>query len=157
MHMQEGWLQVARQRCEQSGVRLTRKREQLLQALVGAGRPLSAYDLAEAYGARFGGTLKPMSVYRMLDALIDAHLVHRLASTNQFMVCTGEAHGAEQGVQFLICDQCSSVAEMPMDRAVARSINAGAQGAGFALLNRQLELHGVCAHCSETSGQVPSQ
>jgi Fur family transcriptional regulator, zinc uptake regulator len=144
---QTSWWQKAGKHCDALGVRLTAKRKQLLQVLLDADHPLSAYDLVAAYAERYGATLKPMSVYRMLDALVGADLVHRLASTNSFMICSGASHAKGGAVQFLICDHCAKVAEMPIEKALARGMDASAKRAGFALLTHQVELHGLCETC----------
>lgn len=142
------WWQQARQRCAAANVQLTDKRIKLLEVLLAADRPLSAYELAAAYAQQHSTDLKPMSVYRMLDALVAAHLIHRLASTNTFMICNADDHGADDGVQFLICDSCSQVIETPLGKSMSSTMDSNAKKAGFAILHHQVELHGVCQRCA---------
>jgi Fur family transcriptional regulator, zinc uptake regulator len=141
------WWQRAKQRCASANVRLTDKRIRLLEVLLEADRPLSAYELAAAYTTKYDSDLKPMSVYRMLDALVAAHLIHKLASNNTFMACDGDTHGADEGVQFLICDSCSRVIETPLTKTMSHTMDSSAKRAGFSILHHQVELHGVCGKC----------
>jgi len=62
----------------------------------------------------------PISVYRALGYLLDNGLAHRLASQNAFIVC-GHAHGAEEPVVFLICEQCGEVKEATSPGLAANS------------------------------------
>ena len=42
-------IEKAKSICEESGVRLTKKRERILEIMLIAGTPLSAYEIADIY------------------------------------------------------------------------------------------------------------
>lgn len=141
-------LTKAFEHCQSLGERLTPKRERLLTLLLSADEPKSAYDLIADYDAQFGDAPPAMSVYRMLNFLVDAGLVHKLATTNQYMACSHIAcEHAHQVPQFLICDECHAVEEVGMPRTLLEQLKASAGEAGFDMGNQQLEVHGRCRRC----------
>ncbi len=138
----------AEQSCKQSGGRLTKKRKLILQLLLENPRPVSAYELADLYQAATGEKMPAMSVYRMLDFLIEFKLVHKLASTNKFMACSHIAcDHAHRTPQFLICDDCDSVSEIDIDSKLIGALEKSIEDKQFKLKSPQLELHGICDNC----------
>jgi Fur family transcriptional regulator, zinc uptake regulator len=71
-------IEHAARHCKDRGVRLTDKRKQVLQALISAQKPLSAYEIVELYKENFKLNIPTMSVYRILDFLQEENLVHKL-------------------------------------------------------------------------------
>ncbi|MBK7352455.1 MAG: transcriptional repressor [Nitrosomonas sp.] len=93
-----------------AGIKLTTKRKNVLIVLLNSTTSLSAYEIAEKYRDRFSESLPVMSVYRMLDFLIQGELVHKLESTGQYMSCAHITCNHEHEIpQFLICDHCHAV------------------------------------------------
>ena len=138
----------AERTCSESGLRLTPKRRNVLLTLLRAGAPQSAYELAARYLADFGESIPAMSVYRMLDFLVQVKLAHKLDTTNQYLACAHITCDHQHEVpQFLICDQCDSVAEIGVGKALVEQLKQSVERTGFQLKRRQLELHGVCASC----------
>lgn len=134
-----------------AGLRLTTKRKRLLTTLLSTASPVSAYELAQAYREAHQEELPVMTVYRMLDVFLEAGIVHKLRSTNQFMPCRHLACGHEHALaQFLICDSCGLVREMDFaDKEIAQ-LDRKARSSGFSLFREQLELHGLCERCQNT-------
>ncbi len=62
-------IKKAKSICDESGVRLTQKRERIFEIMLLAGMPLSAYEIADLYNNSADGVMPPMSVYRILDFL----------------------------------------------------------------------------------------
>ena len=138
----------AEQNCKQHGGRLTKKRKQILQLLLEKAQPLSAYELADLYHEVTKEKIPAMSVYRMLDFLIEFKLVHKLSSTNKFLACAHIAcDHVHQTPQFLICDDCDSVSEIGIDNKLIHALEKSIQAKHFQLTSPQLELHGVCEDC----------
>lgn len=143
-------LAKAYEHCQSLGERLTPKRERLLALLLATNEPKSAYDLIAEHEAAYGEAPPAMSVYRMLNFLVDAGLAHKLATTNQFMACSHIACAHDHQVpQFLICDRCRAVEEVGMQRALLNELKASTAKVGFDMGNQQLEVHGVCRRCSK--------
>jgi Fur family zinc uptake transcriptional regulator len=139
--------------CSRRGGRLTLKRRRVLELVLNADSPLSAYQLGDLYSNRFQSNISIMSVYRMLEFLVSHSLVHRLETTNQYLSCTHirdccKAETSHSTPQFLICDHCHQVYEIPLGVEVLRMIHEDVERNGFTMLQRQIEIHGTCKNCS---------
>lgn len=136
--------------CQQQGIRLTDTRLAVLALLVEQGVPLSAYQLLEGYQQRYQKSYQPTTIYRVLSFLEEKGLVHKLASTRQYVLCQelGKQHG--QCVEFLHCDKCGKLTEVPDIQSAYSALLSQTQGLGFSLNQAILELHGICASCNQT-------
>lgn len=115
----------------------------IVEALRGAGRPVSAYELIEQVRA-FGVTAPP-TVYRALQRLIDDGLAHRLESLNAFVACNHPHHAGK--AVFAICDTCGTVTEFDSASAI-KALSAWANSAEFQVRSMTLELRGTCKACA---------
>ena len=86
----------------------------------------------------------PPTVYRALEFLIEAGLVHRLDSLNAYVGCVdpGRLHTG----QFLICRQCRTVIELD-DQGIATLVAGKAETLGFTEVRQILEIEGLCNSC----------
>ncbi|MFZ1795738.1 MAG: transcriptional repressor, partial [Dokdonella sp.] len=133
--------------CDERGLRLTAIRLRVLELVAEATIPVKAYDLLDRL--KDGpGVAAPPTVYRALDFLLEHGFIHKLESINAFVGChhPGEAHQ----VPFLICDHCSSAFEI-CDEGVAVLLTDQARERGFKPASQTLEVHGICARCSDQS------
>lgn len=144
-HPPAGVLEVAEARCAEKQLKLTPIRREVLQHLAASPAPLGAYELIERMHRASGRRPAPISVYRVLDFLLEAGLVHRIESRNAFVAC-GHRHERSDLVVFMICDACGCVSEAPA-AAVERDLDTIAQKAGFVPASRVVEMFGRCAHC----------
>ena len=145
----ESVITKAEGRCRDRGSRLTPLRRQVLRALVEVSEPISAYGLLEICNAEREEAMPAMSMYRILDFLVDQQLAHRLVSSKKYIACSHIDCCPKhfQRVHFLICDQCARVKEVEMSEAMMDSLNYVAGAEGFKLSSRQLEFSGVCGEC----------
>lgn len=125
---------------------LTRNQSLVLKALSRADGPMSAYGILDLL--RGDGFRAPLQVYRALDKLVGAGLVHRLESLNAFVVCQHPDCDGHATMAFTICDQCGDVREVE-DASLARRLKSLAGAAGFSLRTCVVELRGLCAECSQ--------
>jgi len=154
-------LDQAADNCRADGSRLTDKRRNVLDCLLQAGKPVSAYDVADLYETRFGESIRPMSVYRMLDFLVEESLAHKLKSANKYIPCSHIVCDHDHYFpQFMICERCERVEEVAIGRDTLDALTASAREASFKLVSPQIELNCVCYQClegetnqNETSGQ----
>src|SRR5271157_2027273 len=123
-----GALGRAKMRCLEKGIKWTALREQVFQHVTASHRPVSAYDLIESL-AKDGKRLAPVSVYRILDVLQVAGLVHRLESRNAFFACMTEHTAGPQTIT-LVCEGCERVIESDAPDAF-RAIGLSARASGF--------------------------
>ncbi len=115
----------------------------IVDALRGAGRPVSAYEIIDHLRGK--ATLAPQTVYRALDRLIAQGSAHRLETLNAFVACAHFSHAG--AAVFAICDSCGTVTEFEEARAVA-ALAAWAKKAKFQTRAMTLELRGRCVACS---------
>jgi Fur family zinc uptake transcriptional regulator len=135
-----------------TGEPLTRNQQLVLDRLVTSGTPLSAYALLDAL--RGEGLRAPPQVYRALDKLVEAGLVHRIESLNAFVACAvPAAHGGET-ILFMLCERCGAVDEFA-DEEVARRLDRLARDRGFRAENRIVEIRGSCSDCARGGDDRP--
>ena len=104
---------------------------------------MGAYEiLALINREESGGAVAPPIVYRALDFLLDAGMVHRIECRNAFIPCVHPGH--EGAAQFLICNGCEKVAEL--EHPVA-AIRREANQLGFCIDHPVIEITGICAEC----------
>lgn len=127
------------------GGRLTALRQSVLRALAASHKAQGAYDIMRRL-ERNGRAVAPISVYRALDSLLAAGLVHRLESCNAYVACHG-SHGEDRPVLFLHCERCGAVSESAAPDLV-RGVGSAARQARFSLSRSVLEGRGVCADCA---------
>jgi Fur family zinc uptake transcriptional regulator len=135
--------------CARKGLQLTNLRRQVLSLILEADGPLTAYQLlARLKESR--ATATPPTIYRVLDFLVEQELVHKVERLNAFIACTEADHHHNSPVQFLICRQCGSVAEIE-DRAVSNALEQAAILKGFHPGRAVVELDGTCADCFQAA------
>jgi len=77
---------TAEKLCQERGLRFTSIRCRVLELVWGSHKPIGAYDILEVLGKE-SESAAPPTVYRALEFLIEAGLVHRLDSLNAFIGC----------------------------------------------------------------------
>jgi Fur family zinc uptake transcriptional regulator len=83
-------------------------------------------------------------VYRALEGLMAAKLVHRVETLNAYLCCDHAPHSHD--VAFAICDTCGSVREIPLQR-VEPALKGSMAEQGFAVRETRIEVHGECEPC----------
>lgn len=140
-------LKVAEARCAEKRLKLTPIRREVLEHLAASPAPIGAYDLIEKMHRASGRRPAPISVYRVLDFLLEAGLAHRIESRNAYVACA-HRHESADLVVFMICDACGCVSEAS-GAPVQRDLEAIAKGAGFRPATQVVEMFGRCGHCGE--------
>lgn len=140
-------LTAAEHVCGARQVKLTPQRRRVLELLLQEHAAVGAYEIIERLGAE-GRRPAPITVYRVLDFLMQHGLVHRLSSRNAFIAC-GDP-GASHGAQFLICCRCGAVAEIA-SRPVNEAILDAARAFGFVVSTPVVEVEGICANCRQAA------
>lgn len=129
--------------CAAKNLQFTALRRRVFSELAAAGTPLGAYDLVERLGRE--RRMAPISVYRVLDFLIEAGLIHRIASRNTYLPCYHSHEGGDSTV-FLVCTRCGGVDEVSAPD-VTRELQGTAAATGFRPGGGSVELAGECAEC----------
>lgn len=128
--------------CRQAGGRLTRLRREVLEILLNAGGPVTAYELLDRLRTERSATAA--GVYRSLDFLVAQRLAHRLESRKAFIACAHPDHPHVS--QFLICRRCGTTIEID-DSRVASVVGEWSRIHRFEVEAETLEVSGSCATC----------
>jgi len=131
--------------CAGQGTRLTPQRRAVLELILRADAPLTAYQLLDQLKQAQKGAVPP-TVYRALEFLLDNHLIHKIERLAAFVGCVDAGH-QHAHAQFLICRRCGTVAELE-DHAVSHAIERAAAAEKFRPAHAVIEIEGVCARCA---------
>ena len=146
LHSGEALVEAARAALEGAGEQWTAMRATVFAALAAAGRPASAYDIAEAVSRAEDRRVAANSVYRILDLFVAANIARRIESANAYVA---NAHpGCVHDCIFLICDACGRITHVDDDR-LAGGVRAAAKAAGFSASRPVIEVRGTCAGCTQ--------
>lgn len=139
-------LVVAEALCAQHGRRLTPIRRKVLELLLRQeGRSLKAYELLEAMRDVHPGSAPP-TVYRALDFLVEAGLIHRLDAVNAWIACH-DAGGAPHDL-LVVCTHCGAVAEIS-DPVMSARLAERVALTGFRPTSHETEIRALCAKCQD--------
>lgn len=128
--------------------KLTKNQSLVFDCLSESQSPLSAYTILDRL--REHGFKAPLQVYRALEKLIDAGLVHRLESLNAFVVCAHpDQDCSHHGMTaFAICEKCGAVDEFHAHDIEAALIVRAMQS-DFRASKMTVEIRGLCAGCHQ--------
>jgi len=134
------------ERLTAAGERVTRQRLIVADALVRAGRQLTA---AELYDQVRGATpsLGRATVFRALERLVDAGVARRLELEGHvyaYVACDPTHH------HHLSCSTCGRVEEIPESWVSAIAARASRQ-LDFEIDDARLDFYGRCAECRATA------
>ncbi|HJU29857.1 MAG TPA: Fur family transcriptional regulator [Hyphomicrobiaceae bacterium] len=136
----------AREAFQNKGLKLTPLRQSVFREIAASHKAIGAYEVLDRLATR-GERLAPISVYRAIEALVSAGIVHRFESRNAYFACHA---GHEMRQLVLACESCGLVAEVEADQ-VFSAIEASAGHTGFATKGAVVEVWGVCANCAATA------
>lgn len=130
--------------CAQRGLRLTAIRRRVLELIWASHQPTKAYDLLARINDERGNAAPP-TIYRALDFLLEAGLVHKIESQNAFIGCA--ANHDRNPPKFFICRECGRAAEI-QSRDIDDAIAGEAEQTGFVVDHQTIEVDGLCASCA---------
>ena len=135
-----GTLESARERIRATGERLTVPRERVLEVLLAAGEARSHQEIEKALGA---ARIDRVTLYRVLEWLVDKGLAHRIAGSDRIwrFSIAGEPHPSHAHFQ---CRRCGKV--LCLDETSARRI-AMQLPRGCRPERVELTVTGLCAEC----------
>lgn len=123
---------------------LTKNQRRVLATLSAADTPLSAYTILDRL--RPEGFRAPLQVYRALEKLIAAGLVHRIESLNAFVACSAPACADHATVVFMLCEGCGGVDEFA-DDPIGQRLTDLCRTRHFRAEKRMVEVRGRCGDC----------
>ncbi len=130
--------------CVQHCIRLTPLRLGVLALIIQSSSAIGAYEILRLL-RQTKTKAEATTVYRVLEFLIDHHLIHRVESLNAYVPCS---HFDDQHhSQFLLCKKCGVSSEIS-DHGVIQAIQECLKTQGFTIEHGITEIRGLCYSCS---------
>lgn len=133
-------------RLREGGQRYTAGRRRLVDALLAAGRPLTAAEVLA------DGGLAQSSAYRNLAVLDGCGVVHKVAGTDDLARFEVAEDLTEHHHHHLICTACGRVTDFTVSDDLERALEAATEtvgrSSGFVPERHRLDLLGRCAACA---------
>ncbi len=131
----------------EKSLRFTDLRRKVFEEIASTQASVGAYEVLDRL-AKKGTRLAPISVYRALDALLEAGVVHRLESKNAYFACRRlHQPGLGRRPIFLACEKCGNVFEGDGDD-IFETIDKNARAQKFEPRVRFVEVTGTCHECA---------
>ena len=128
-------------KCLESGRSATPQRMSIIDELCTARKNLSAYDLRDSLKNK-GSSFNISTIYRVLDFWIDVGVVHKMESSNTYLVCN-DSHTNHFHV-LLHCTSCKSVEESCQ---VSAMLSLPTSNKFKVSGGQAVELNGLCKNC----------
>jgi Fur family ferric uptake transcriptional regulator len=126
-----------------AGQRITRQRDEVVDALERARRPLAAREICDAV-AESNPDVGRATVFRTLHALAAAGIVQRVTLAGGrpgYLLCEAEGHH-----HHLVCTSCGRTIDLP-ESAVTPFLTGVEEAHGFTVDHSSFDVHGRCASC----------
>lgn len=142
---------TAMQLLKERGYRQTKQRRVVLETLDVAEIPLSPYEIADRIKQR-GEKGDVVSVYRILQALEENDLAHRVLSSGKYRKChlapesDCHRHQNQHCHHNLVCSKCGKIEEFHCPGMDLVEQLLSAQSA-FQIESHALEFNGICPTC----------
>jgi Fur family transcriptional regulator, ferric uptake regulator len=132
------------------GLRLTRQRRAVVDAVAAAGASVSALQVFDAARARCP-ELGLTTVYRTLEVLGEIGALRRVHGPDhcEAFVPAGAAHG-----HTVVCSRCGRATEFT-ECDMHEVVDAAARQTGYEITEHFLQLSGVCAVCHVAASDTP--
>lgn len=125
------------------GLRLTRQRELVVEAMVDVKGSFTAQDLHDTLRASHSG-VGLTTVYRTLEILSEAGAVERVHGLNH---CEAFVVAGRQHSHTIVCSSCGNASEL-LDCGCDELVEAAARETGFRIDDHVIQLSGICGNCA---------
>jgi Fe2+ or Zn2+ uptake regulation protein len=130
-----------------AGQRYTRSRRAVIDVLASTGRPMTLPEILAA-----DAQLAQSSTYRNLSELVDAGVVRRIITSDEFSHFELAEHLTGDHHHHLICSNCGAVEDFTVPNELEDLIDEASASIGrrrrFRIDHHRLDLVGVCAACA---------
>lgn len=131
----------------EKNLRFTDLRRVVYEEIAATTASVGAYEILDRLGKK-GTRLAPISVYRALDALLEAGVVHRLESKNAYFACRRPLPARTgRRPMFMSCEHCGTVSSTD-GQDIFDAIDAAATAATFEPRVKFVEISGTCSECA---------
>jgi Fur family transcriptional regulator, zinc uptake regulator len=129
--------------CNETNLELTQLRKAILKILLETHVPIKAYDIVDKLKTDVR-SIKPISVYRILDLFLKHKIVHKIHSLNSYIICSHPGMGHD--CSFMICQKCNNIKELCKDEIFEKLVKT-TDSHNFHIKDVVLELLGLCSNC----------
>lgn len=126
-------------------LRFTKLRQMVYEEIAATHASVGAYEILARLADK-GTRVAPISIYRAIDALLEAGVIHRLESKNAFFACRRLDHRTGRRPLFLSCEICGAVGEVD-GQHIFDLISEAAVNTNFVPRVKFVEVQGVCPRC----------
>jgi len=140
-------LQSAERLCKEKGLTFTPLRRQVYGLISADKTPIGAYELLDRLKKQRANAA-PVTVYRALDFLQEAGLVHRIDALHAYAAC--EVDSTDHGGLMLVCNRCKTVTEFE-NPGLEQQIAETALQHEFHASEDLVEIRGLCRVCADIS------
>jgi Fur family transcriptional regulator, ferric uptake regulator len=135
--------QVYQRKLKEHGLKNTRQRRLVLEAMDRIGKPTSPYDIRE-HIVTTGGSVNVVTVYRIIENFEGIGIAHRHPCDGHYALCSMPQESGHHG--FLHCVSCGRTQEFS-DEGVCRLTQRIARHSNFRVASHVNEIIGTCASC----------
>ncbi len=132
-------IDAAAEEAQELGKSLTTIRRHVLNTLLNAERPMTAYEVLDSLAGV--GSVSPPTAYRALDFLIHLGFVQRVESLNAYIAL--HRGPSELPVALFVCESCGHAEEIAAPEAVG-ALMTSVKEEGMAAKQVSLEVRGAC-------------
>lgn len=125
-------------------VRITPLRQDILSILAHCKKPIGAYDILGKLRQKRPNA-EPPTVYRVLDFLVEAKLIHRVEKQNAY-VCCSHHKNIHKTILFL-CNKCHNTFEFE-DETISDAISRFSKRQSIKIDDALIEMKGLCKNCN---------
>jgi Fur family ferric uptake transcriptional regulator len=132
-----------------AGLRVTRAAQTVLGLLEHTSQPLTHEEVAAAYTTATGEAPDRVTVYRVLDRLVEAGLCDRRVGPDRVNRFSRHVEAASGNT--FECDQCHKVLALPSDPELPKvmgRLGRALRKQGIDTRHTALTLHGTCGDCA---------
>ena len=135
------------EKIRETGARVTSARVQVLAVLMSAKLPLSHSDIETVLAKSTSITLDRVTLYRVLDWLVEVELAHKAANTRGVLCFSAAEPNIEHEAHMHFrCNDCDRVICLDIPKPTVPRLPKG-----FQISSLDLEISGKCPDCSLSS------
>jgi len=132
-----------------AGVKVTRGRVRILELLRAANQPLSHAEVETALAGNQGEPVDRVTVYRVLDSLVDSDLALKAVDTRGvFRYSSAGSQQQHRSHVHFRCVDCGGVFCLDVPPPAAPDLPSG-----FRLIAVEFDVRGTCARCTSLASQ----
>ena len=129
-----------------NNILLTPLRQAILAILHDSNKPLGAYEILNKLKKKRPNA-EPPTVYRVLQFLIEAKIVHRIEALNAYVCCSHMADNkSSHEAILLLCKVCNKSFEFE-DKNIFESLTQFSKKHTIKIDDALIEIKGTCQNC----------